>query len=462
MQKANAVRTGLAVLTAVVCPCLGETLTVVEEPELIKVVKEDRSILVYQRTPNEFKTYISELRTPAGLQLLLDSPSDHIHHHALMFAVNADGREFWSEHPGNGGQQIPKSTRVSTASDRTGAVIDQTLDWVDHEKTHRLVEDRTITIQGATEGATLLTWRSQLRPAVGRDSVGLTGAHYFGLGMRFIREFDNKVTFVHPKDTVGKVYRGSERLTPGRWCAAQGTVDGKPVTAAMFDHPLNPRYPATWFTMSKPFGYLSATPNLEQQPRTILAGQTFDLRYGVALLDGHVGADAIERLYAKWLSLEQPLGERVNIALAKHGTKATASSVHGPDYTASKAIDGKYSVRETDKWNSAAKNTPHYLKLDLGRSRTIDTIVVRHEGVLPLLDAHKFNSADFRLQHSSKPNGPFADLVAPIRDNTDNVTLHRFKPVQTRYLRLLIETAEQKGNSHGRIAEMEVWVSSAR
>jgi hypothetical protein len=88
--------------------------------------------------------------------------------------------------------------------------------------------------------------------------------------------------------------------------------------------------------------------------------------------------------------------------------------------------------------------------------------VVRHEGVLPLLDAHKFNSADFRLQHSSKPNGPFADLVAPIRDNTDNVTLHRFKPVQTRYLRLLIETAEQKGNSHGRIAEMEVWVSSAR
>ncbi len=49
------------------------------------------------------------------------------------------------------------------------------------------------------------------------------------------------------------------------WCAYTAEADGKPVTAAMFDHPANLRHPATWYTMNKPFVYISGTLNLSKR-----------------------------------------------------------------------------------------------------------------------------------------------------------------------------------------------------
>ena len=50
--------------------------------------------------------------------------------------------------------------------------------------------------------------------------------------------------------------------------------------------------------------------------------------------------------------------------------------------------------------------------------------------------------------------------MPPVRDNTDDVTVHRFDPTKTRYVRILLETAEQDGrNEYGRIAEVEVYAS---
>ena len=48
-------------------------------------------------------------------------------------------------------------------------------------------------------------------------------------------------------------------------------------------HPANPR-PGEWFTMSKPFCYLSATLNLEKKPFTLAKGQRWTLRYSLAVL----------------------------------------------------------------------------------------------------------------------------------------------------------------------------------
>ncbi|HUU93592.1 MAG TPA: DUF6807 family protein, partial [Phycisphaerae bacterium] len=67
--------------------------------------------------------------------------------------------------------------------------------------------------------------------------------------------------------------------------------------------PENPRHPATWFTMTAPFAYLSATLNLHREPMTLQAGQTLGLTYGVALWDGKTSADEIEKTYRRWLAL---------------------------------------------------------------------------------------------------------------------------------------------------------------
>ncbi|MHC4202257.1 MAG: discoidin domain-containing protein [Planctomycetota bacterium] len=100
-------------------------------------------------------------------------------------------------------------------------------------------------------------------------------------------------------------------------------------------------------------------------------------------------------------------GERVNVALAEWGATATASSEYGPDYRAGNVLDGRWAKRETDKWNSAANKVPHWLKIDLGRARTIDRIVVRHEGGAR---GDKCTTADFRLERSDRPDGPWVDL----------------------------------------------------
>ena len=68
--------------------------------------------------------------------------------------------------------------------------------------------------------------------------------------------------------------------------AAQGKVDGKPVTVALFDHPDNPRYANRIFTMNIPFAYQSLTLNLWKEPLTIEAGKTLRLTYGAAAWDG--------------------------------------------------------------------------------------------------------------------------------------------------------------------------------
>jgi hypothetical protein len=101
------------------------------------------------------------------------------------------------------------------------------------------------------------------------------------------------------------VVRGTERLSPAKWCAYSAPAEGKMVTVAIFDHPANLRHPNRMFTMSEPFSYISATLNLWQEPFTLKAGEPLNLRYGVAAWDGKIDATKVEKTYQQWLSLNK-------------------------------------------------------------------------------------------------------------------------------------------------------------
>ena len=107
-------------------------------------------------------------------------------------------------------------------------------------------------------------------------------------------------TDVQTDGKAGKVYRGDERLVRSRWCAYTAKADGKEVTLAMFDHPTNECHPATWFTMSKPFAYLSATLNLHEEPFKLIADRPLRLRYAAAIWDGRPETEQIEKAYKTW------------------------------------------------------------------------------------------------------------------------------------------------------------------
>jgi hypothetical protein len=279
-----------------------EPLTVSKDETTFKVSRDSKPVLEYRFASVPFKPYVSQMWTPGGVQVLRDSPHDHKHHHALMFAIEADKVDFWGERPVNGKQLSTSLEGLATTAG--GAQFAQRLDCVATNGTVILCEQRRIFLHDTQEGsATLLTWRSRLAAGPNREVVMLTGHHYFGLGARFLQVMDKVGEFINASGQPGETVRGDERLAPAKWCAYSAPADGKPVTIAMFDDPKNPRHPARMFTMSKPFAYLSTTLNLWKEPMELKCGAELDLCYGVAVCDGKLSAADIEKLYQRWLEL---------------------------------------------------------------------------------------------------------------------------------------------------------------
>lgn len=239
----------------------------------------------YRHDPAAFKPYVAQLYTPAGVAVLRDNVPDHKHHHGLMFAVAADGVDFWSETE-KCGRQVQREFSTNAVG------IVQNLDWTSPAAKVVLSEERTIRLEREC-GVTLVTWRTRLATPPGKECVELTGAPYFGLGARFVPAMDKVGTFLH-----------SSATTAACWCAYTSPVGDKSVTFAIFDYPANVRHPAQMFTMTAPFAYLSATMNLCKEPLVLKAGQPLDLRYGVALWDGRPDRNEIEKLYRHWLKLQ--------------------------------------------------------------------------------------------------------------------------------------------------------------
>ncbi len=269
-------------------------------------------VVQYRYGDVPFKPYVEELYTPSGLNVLLDAPPDHLHHHGLMFAVAVDGVNFWEE-TATAGRQETQGPLVTILHDRDGGGPSAGFcvgpAWVKTTPNSRLTyfyEARTIkACQVGKLGATVITWQSELYDALSRRAPRvLSGSHYFGLGMRFVRSMDGGA-FLNADGKEGTVFRGEERLVQSNWCAYTAAVDGKPVTVAMLGHPDNPRHPTTWFTMAKPFAYLSGTLNLHEEPLSIGVGKQLLLRYAVIVWDGRVGKDRIDEAY-HWFTSEYP------------------------------------------------------------------------------------------------------------------------------------------------------------
>ncbi len=271
--------------------------SLLKEEMVIKATSDGRPMFEYRYAPDvAFKPYIFQLYSPGGVPILRDAPVDHIHHHGLMFAVGVNDETFWEEVIKGaivGGHQIPRQTDV------TGNLITQQLDWQNRSGDIVLHETRTIQPLENPD-ATLLTWRCRLETPPGKDAVNLFGHPYYGLGARLLESMDKVATFMNSSGQPGEIIGGDHRLVPATWVACTGpTADGKMVTIAIFDHPDNLRYPSQKFTMAVPFAYISTTLNWKE-PLQLKAGEPLDLCYGVAVWDGAVQAEQIEKAFRKW------------------------------------------------------------------------------------------------------------------------------------------------------------------
>ena len=287
-------------------PGPGQTLTVTRNDRTVQVAASACPVAEYVYRESPLKPYLSKLFTPSGVQVLRDSPADHKHHHALMFAIGVEGVDFWGEIKGCGSQAfrgIEEPCRFSIGG-MPSAEFAERLDWLAADGRPLVAEKRTITfVLGQNLPTRLLIWRTRLQTAPGRAAVKLWGRDYFGLGVRFVPSMDNQqARFVFPSGAKQENSQGHV-LTRARWCACVGPANGKTITLAMFDDPKNARHPARFFTMNKPFAYVAATLGLGLEPLELKAGQPLELCYGVALWDGEAASAQVDALYQRWLAL---------------------------------------------------------------------------------------------------------------------------------------------------------------
>lgn len=276
-------------------------------PTTVFYFDDGQPVYRYRFAEVPFKPYMQELRTPGGVNVALDAPADHLHHHGLMFAVKVDDVNFWEETAASG-QQVQRGMHQPD-----GTTFVEQLDWISPDERLLLHEQRTVAAELISAlgrpDVVVLTWKSRLAPPGATPAV-LTGAHYHGLGLRFVRELDGTAEFLHAGAATGETFRGEERLTPADWCACRGRIGGHAITVAMFSDAAQVRAPATWFTMSSPFAYMSATLRLHEAPLNLTADAPLELRYGIALWDGQVDAARIADCYRRWLAALPPAAPR--------------------------------------------------------------------------------------------------------------------------------------------------------
>ena len=313
MKNLFCISSGLALLLVTVAP--GDAQITVEpgqQAASYTLKYNGRPILVYTFAPGAYKPYIKELCTVNGDNILRDSPFDHLHHHALMYAIKVNGVNFWEEVSGNGVQKVvkteaPVSTQAGSAAQTT---IEQTLHWLRPEDAFLpntnapalLVEKRTLKLTvDPTTKEVAVHWRSQFEVGTRTNEVVLTGANYHGLGMRFIQEFDSLANHSFPEGKPD-LANGKQDTSPHPWAAVSFDHPQKPATVVLFGDPRNARGSPTFFSMKTPFAYLSATQGLDREPLIYHSGDTFELNYLVCVYPGVVSHGSLLARAKQWES----------------------------------------------------------------------------------------------------------------------------------------------------------------
>lgn len=268
------------------------------------VSHEGQPLLRYVFNPRQYKPYVAEFSAPGGRNILRDAPADHLHHHALMYAIKVNGLNFWEEVSGNGVERV-----VETSASVTGgaATLRQMIHWLasqdaflaDTTPAALLIEHRTLvlTVDEVTRESALV-WKAEFEVGKKTNEVTLTGATYHGLGMRYLQQLDALANHSYAGRKPDLVNR--QEVSPAKWAAVSFAAPDQPATIALVPHPANARGDGAFFSMLTPFAYLSATQGLDQQPLVYHTGDKFTVRYLVLLYPEGKSTEAVEARAQRW------------------------------------------------------------------------------------------------------------------------------------------------------------------
>mgnify|MGYP000995366880 CR=1 FL=1 len=282
-----------------------------------ELVNQNEWVVSYRGLPlltyavGKLKPFVCSLHTVRGDNVLRNSPWDHKHHHGLMYGIKVNGINFWEEMT-DGGIQKPVKTEMPmttvNASGQPETRFTQIIHWLapsdaglpDTTPAALLIERRTLilTVNDATR-ETALHWKSEFTVGNKTNQVTLTGANYHGLGMRFLQSLDSVARHLNARGTPD-LSGFKQDVSQHRWGSVFFDAPETPSTIVLFGHPSNVRGDAYFFTMARPFAYISATQNLDKEPLTYRSGEKFTLNYLITLYPERKTAEEINARARHW------------------------------------------------------------------------------------------------------------------------------------------------------------------
>ncbi|HTI68913.1 MAG TPA: PmoA family protein [Candidatus Limnocylindria bacterium] len=295
----------------------GQTVSVYETNNVVRIESGGKVLADYQFR-GVTRPFLYPLYGPDDVHITRRWPQeefpeeehDHPHHHGAWWAHgNVNGVDFWSEEP-KAGHTVHQYFVEKRSGKGSGSVATRNR-WVSQEGVVVAEDERRYTFYPPTEDLRVFDFSVTVYP-VGKDlEFGDTKEGTFAIripeSMR-LKLKDGKKGSGHIVMPTG-LSDGATWGTRSPWCDYTGTVEGKAVGIAIFDHPANPRTPTWWHV--RDYGLFAANPfglhDFEKKPAgagnlKVPLGQTITFRYRVVLHRGGAEEAKVADRYAEYLS----------------------------------------------------------------------------------------------------------------------------------------------------------------
>ena len=235
---------------------------------------------------------------------------DHPHHKSMWISHEISGVDFWGE---SGGKVVTEKVETEfSGNPRPSNVLRATSVWRTKEGDKPLLTDQTTYWFGGTNKSRWIDCLVDFQATFGNIQFDDTKEGLFA-----IRTHPDLRLTSSPKRGVEEVFGSainSEGVTgkaiwgkQAKWLLYAGTIDGKPMSIAMYDHPGNLRHPTTWH--ARDYGLVTANPFglhhfLKKEKGAgafkIAKGDHLKLRYRVEFFRGAVTLSVVEARYQQF------------------------------------------------------------------------------------------------------------------------------------------------------------------
>ena len=282
-------------------------LNPVPEKDLIEI-RIDGDLFTTYRYGDEFtrKPVFYPLISPNGVMINRELPQvrpevaeeqDHPHHESLFLGYgDVDSYDFWSN---RNGEKIEHRAILNQKSGDQG-LLEILLDWNEPGGRTMLREIRSIAVGGTGD----CRWMDHdIKLDAGDRSRILMDTKEGMFAVRLadeLREDNGNGRYINAYgwETAGNIWG---KRCP--WVAIRGSVKGKDVTVAIFDHPSTENFPSYWHARDyglfsvNPFGRKDFVKGSTPLGKKLEAGESYHFRYRLLIYSGQVSKERLDQDY---------------------------------------------------------------------------------------------------------------------------------------------------------------------